>query len=52
VGLRRKIGDWSTSFWNKENPLTVESSTCAILFATIQCRIALWIGNWFASVKR
>ena len=48
-----KIGEWTTQFWERDhNTLTFSAAGIAILFASIQCRLALWFGNWLATVKR
>jgi hypothetical protein len=46
-------GDWRRQFWDiKQDPFTLKGALIAILFASVQSRVALWIGNWFARVKR
>ncbi len=48
-----KLGEWTTQFWERDhNTLTFTAAGIAILFAAIQCRLALWFGNWLATVKR
>src|SRR5262249_40022083 len=52
-GYSDHLGKWCTEFWDKEwDVFTVKAVVMAILFACVQSRIALWIGNWFANVKR
>jgi len=52
-GYNVNLADWCTQFWNRANdPFTLKAALLAIVFGSLQSRIALGFANWLAAVKR
>ena len=52
-GYSETVGDWCAQFWKLDtDPFTWKAALLAILFGSVQSRIALWFGNWLSDVKR
>jgi hypothetical protein len=48
-----KLNDWRFKYWNPDRDALTEGALAAsVLLAIVNCRLALWAGQWMTAVRR